>query len=166
MLRLYLPALLIVLSSLSAAAQKERHFIFHYSFTVKNVTRGERLRVWIPMAYSDASQDVQVVSQTGDLPLKQVREPSTGTRFYTPKLRRPIRASTNSPLIMMWRGESTWCWSTENQCQASRQQAHRKLTRSFCRSGSPGAGDRTPSATGCRPNQRGDHPTRKGQGHL
>jgi transglutaminase-like putative cysteine protease len=80
MLRLYLSALLIVLSSLSAAAQKERHFIFHYSFTVKNVTRGERLRVWSPMAYSDASQDVQVVSQTGDLPLKQVREPEYGNQ--------------------------------------------------------------------------------------
>jgi transglutaminase-like putative cysteine protease len=80
MLRRYLPALLIVLSSLSATAQKERHFTFHYSFTVKNVSPGDRVRVWIPMAHSDGSQDVKVISQTGDLPLKQVPQPEYGNQ--------------------------------------------------------------------------------------
>src|SRR5882757_540883 len=82
MLRRYLLALLLVLSSLSAsvAAQKERHFTFHYSFTVKNVTPGDRVRVWIPLAHSDSSQDVKVISQTGDLPLKQVRQPEYGNQ--------------------------------------------------------------------------------------
>src|SRR5882724_3819496 len=80
MLRRYLPALLIVLSSLSATAQKERHFTFHYSFTVENVSPGDRVRVWIPAAHSDGSQDVKVISQTGDLTLKQVRQPEYGNQ--------------------------------------------------------------------------------------
>jgi transglutaminase-like putative cysteine protease len=36
---------------------------------------GERVRVWIPLAHSDAFQDVTVVSKSGDLPLKQVHQP-------------------------------------------------------------------------------------------
>ncbi len=80
MLRRSLLFLLLVLSSLptlaqSALAQKERHFNFHYTFTVKNVSPGERVRVWIPLAHSDASQDVTVVSKSGDLPLTQVHQP-------------------------------------------------------------------------------------------
>ena len=80
MLRRYLVALLVVLSSLAATAQKERHFTFHYAFTVKSVSPGERIRVWIPLAHSDSSQDVKVVSQTGDLALKQVRQPEYGNQ--------------------------------------------------------------------------------------
>ena len=72
--------LLLALSPLPALAQpaltqKERHFNFHYTFTVKNVSPGERVRVWIPLAHSDASQDVTVVSKSGDLPLTQVHQP-------------------------------------------------------------------------------------------
>src|SRR4030081_1238166 len=82
MLRRYLLVLLVVLSSLiaSAIAQKERHFTFHYSFTVKNVTPGDRVRVWIPLAHSDSSQDVKVISQTGDLALREVRQPGYGNQ--------------------------------------------------------------------------------------
>jgi transglutaminase-like putative cysteine protease len=79
-MRIYLLVLLLVFSSLSAVAQKERHFTFHYSFTVKNVTAGDHVRVWIPLAHSDPSQDVKVVSQTGDLSLKQVRQPEYGNQ--------------------------------------------------------------------------------------
>ena len=80
MLRRSLLFLLLMLSSLPALAQpalaqKERHFNFHYTFTVKNVSPGERLRVWIPLAHSDAFQDVTVVSKSGDLPLKPVHQP-------------------------------------------------------------------------------------------
>jgi transglutaminase-like putative cysteine protease len=74
-------ALLLVLSSMSAPAQKERHFNFHYTFTVKNVTSGERVRVWIPLAHADAFQDVKVTSRTGDLPLTQVRQPEYGNEL-------------------------------------------------------------------------------------
>ena len=74
--------LLLVLSSFAlsqlAVAQKERHFKFHYAFTVKNVSPGERVRVWIPLAHSDGFQHVKVTSKGGDLPLKQVRQPEYG----------------------------------------------------------------------------------------
>jgi transglutaminase-like putative cysteine protease len=70
--------LLFMVSSLPALAQKERHFNFHYTFTVKNVTPGERVRIWIPLSHADAFQDVQITSKTGDLPLKQVRQPEYG----------------------------------------------------------------------------------------
>jgi transglutaminase-like putative cysteine protease len=52
----------------------ERHFTFHYAFTVRNAHPGARLRVWIPLAHSGDFQTVRVVSQTGDLPLRQTRE--------------------------------------------------------------------------------------------
>src|ERR1700686_219588 len=83
MLRRSLFARLLVLSSLPALAQpaptqRERHFNFHYAFTVKNINPGERVRVWIPLAHSDAFQDVKVNSKSGDLPLKEVRQPEYG----------------------------------------------------------------------------------------
>jgi transglutaminase-like putative cysteine protease len=58
----------------NSADKKERHFTFHYAFTVKNVAPGERVRVWIPLAHSDASQEVKVTAKGGDLPLKEVRQ--------------------------------------------------------------------------------------------
>ena len=57
-----------------ASAQESRHFTFHYGFAVKNVPAGERVRVWFPMAHSDAFQEVKVVSATGDLPLRKTHE--------------------------------------------------------------------------------------------
>src|ERR1035441_7520776 len=78
MLRRSMFAFLFVLLSLPALAQQERHFSFHYSFTVKNVGAGERVRIWIPLAHSDAFQDVNVTSKSGDLSLKQVPQPEYG----------------------------------------------------------------------------------------
>ena len=78
MLRRSLLCMFLVVSSLTALAQKERHFTFHYAFTVKNVSPGERLRVWIPLAHSDAFQDVKVASKDGDLPLKQIHQTAYG----------------------------------------------------------------------------------------
>jgi len=74
MLRRPLLSLLLVFSSLPTLAQNERHFTFHYAFTVKNVSPGERMRVWIPLAHSDAFQEVKVASKGGNLPLKQVQQ--------------------------------------------------------------------------------------------
>jgi hypothetical protein len=65
-----------------ATAQTTRHFTFHYAFTVKNVAAGEKLRVWIPAAHSDAFQDVKIVSATGDLPLKKTHESRYGNEMY------------------------------------------------------------------------------------
>jgi len=80
MLRRSLLFQLLVVSFLPALAQpvlaqKERHFNFHYTFTVKNVSPGERVRVWIPLAHSDVFQEVTVVAKSGDLTLKQVHQP-------------------------------------------------------------------------------------------
>ena len=65
-----------------ASAQETRHFTFHYAFTVKNVPAGEKLRVWLPAAHSDNSQEVKVLSATGDLPLKKTHESRYGNEMY------------------------------------------------------------------------------------
>jgi hypothetical protein len=73
--------LAILSLSVAAYAQnaaRDRHFVFHYSFTVKNRTAGQPLRVWIPPAHSDAYQDVHVISQKADLPVKKTRETEYG----------------------------------------------------------------------------------------
>jgi transglutaminase-like putative cysteine protease len=62
----------------SASSENKRHFIFHYAFAVKNVSPGERMRVWIPLAHSDSFQAVKVVATSGDLPLQQVQQPEYG----------------------------------------------------------------------------------------
>jgi len=61
-----------------ASAQQTRHFTFHYEFTVRNVAAGAPVRVWLPLAHSDAYQDVRVLSMSGDLPLKKTREKEYG----------------------------------------------------------------------------------------
>lgn len=91
-------SLLLAISSLSALAQSalaqstpaqnERHFTFHYAFIVKNVSPGGRVRVWIPLAQSDAFQDVEVTAKSGDLPLKQIQQIEYGNEALyaqTPK---------------------------------------------------------------------------------
>ncbi len=60
--------------SLAAHAQKERHFAFHYAFTVKDVPAGKEVRVWFPQAHSDAFQGVTVLGKEGDLKLRQEQE--------------------------------------------------------------------------------------------
>ena len=62
----------------ASTAAKERHFTFHYSFTVKNVPPGKPLQVWIPLAHSDGQQQVRVLAQKGDLPLKRTQEHEYG----------------------------------------------------------------------------------------
>lgn len=67
---------------LSLAAQDSRHFTFHYAFTVKNLSAGEKVKVWIPAAQSDAYQEVKVVSAKGDLPLQKTVESRYGNQIY------------------------------------------------------------------------------------
>ena len=66
----------------AAFAQDARHFTFHYGFTVKNIPAGEKVRVWIPAAHSDAFQQVKVVSATGDLPLIKSHESKFDNEMY------------------------------------------------------------------------------------
>ena len=65
---------LFLLVSLFALSQESRHFTFDYSFTVRVTDPGKPLDIWLPLAQSDQFQQVQVVSKSGDLPLKQTRE--------------------------------------------------------------------------------------------
>ena len=67
-----LPVLIFL--SLSAAAQESRDFTLRYSFTVKNVPAGQKLRIWFPAGHSDSFQQVRAVTENGDLPLKKTRE--------------------------------------------------------------------------------------------
>ncbi|HVH88585.1 MAG TPA: transglutaminase-like domain-containing protein [Terriglobales bacterium] len=71
-------SLYLVALAFPQSEQPERHFTFHYAFTVRNTHPGSPLRVWIPLAHSDEFQNVKVTSKTGDLPLKQTREQEYG----------------------------------------------------------------------------------------
>ncbi|HYN14501.1 MAG TPA: transglutaminase-like domain-containing protein [Terriglobales bacterium] len=76
--------LMLLLSAtfaIAVAAEDSRHFTFRYEFTVRNITPGERVRIWIPLAHSDQFQTVKLVSSTGDLPLKQTREREYGNEM-------------------------------------------------------------------------------------
>jgi hypothetical protein len=68
--------------TLTAIAQDSRHFTFHYAFTVRNLPAGEKVRIWIPAAQSDAYQEVKMLSVQGDLPLKKTSEPRFGNQIY------------------------------------------------------------------------------------
>lgn len=63
-------------------AQDSRHFTFHYAFTVKNLSAGKKIRIWIPAAQSDAYQEVKIVVAKGDLPLKVTRDSKYGNEMY------------------------------------------------------------------------------------
>jgi transglutaminase-like putative cysteine protease len=77
--------LLVLFSFASIASTQtiapERHFRFHYAFTVRNTYPGAPLRIWIPLAHSGDFQMVRVVSQSGDLPLKHTREREYGNEM-------------------------------------------------------------------------------------
>lgn len=81
MLRRGLLTLVMVLLSLTVQAQQERQFVFHYSFKVNNVKPGQKLRVWIPLAQSGLYQDVRVLDEKGDLPLKSGHEQEYGNEL-------------------------------------------------------------------------------------
>jgi transglutaminase-like putative cysteine protease len=73
--------LLPIVFAVTAQAEDSRHFTFRYEFTVRNITPGQRVRIWAPLAHSDQFQTVKVVSTTGDLPLKQTREREYGNEM-------------------------------------------------------------------------------------
>jgi transglutaminase-like putative cysteine protease len=75
----------VLLFSLQLVAQtpKQRHFSLHYAVKVKDVPAGKELRIWIPLARSDAYQDVQVLSKEGDLKLRKSADDASGnTALY------------------------------------------------------------------------------------
>lgn len=81
-------AIALLFLSTSLFADEARHFTFHYAFSVRNVTPGQKLEVWFPRAESDRFQRVNIVSVKSDLPLKRTREPRFGNAIFyasTPK---------------------------------------------------------------------------------
>jgi transglutaminase-like putative cysteine protease len=78
MLHRALTVLVVLYLCLAAFAQTDRRFAFHYGFTVKNVPAGSRVRIWFPLARSDAYQSVQVSAKHGDLSLRQTKEAEFG----------------------------------------------------------------------------------------
>jgi transglutaminase-like putative cysteine protease len=78
MLRRSVSLLAALALSLAAHAQKERHFAFHYAFTVKNVPAGSQVRIWFPQAHSDAYQSITVLAKDGDLKLRSTEDPEYG----------------------------------------------------------------------------------------
>jgi transglutaminase-like putative cysteine protease len=68
--------------TVSLYAQDSRHFSFHYAFTVKNLNSGKKVRVWIPVAHSDAFQEVRVISVKSDVRLKTTAESKYDNRTY------------------------------------------------------------------------------------
>src|SRR5947209_20632023 len=75
---LFFVAALFAADTQTQARPGERHFTFDYNFTVRNTDPGKPLRIWIPLAETNSSQQVRVISKTGDLPLKQTREAEYG----------------------------------------------------------------------------------------
>jgi transglutaminase-like putative cysteine protease len=73
---------LFLVFALSGFSQDSRHFTFHYAFTVRNLPVGNKVRIWMPTAHSDAYQDVKVISARGDLPLKKTIETKVGNEIY------------------------------------------------------------------------------------
>jgi transglutaminase-like putative cysteine protease len=84
--------LALFLCATVAFAQPSRHFTFRYEVTVKAVEQGKPLRVWIPLAHSDAFQTVIVKSATGDLPLRRTRERQYGDQMLYATTARAARA--------------------------------------------------------------------------
>jgi len=84
---------LVVLLTLPVLAQapKERHFTFHYTFTVRNVPQDQRFQVWIPMAHSDKYQTVRVLSKSGDLPMQTKQEQNYGNWMFYAESAKPNR---------------------------------------------------------------------------
>lgn len=91
--------LLLPLFAVSAPAQETRHFTFHYGFTVKNIAAGEKVRVWIPAAHSDAFQEVKVISAKGDLPLKKTHESRDGNEMYYAEISKVKQAELHFEII-------------------------------------------------------------------
>ncbi len=98
MLRRTLAVLALLAVSLAAHAQTERHFGFHYAFTVKDVPAGKEIRVWFPQAHSDAFQSVTVSTKQGDLKLRQEQEGEYKNVLLYAEEKKATRADYNSPL--------------------------------------------------------------------
>ena len=74
-------ALLSATVLMAQSKAPERHFRFHYQFSVRKLKPGQRIRVWIPLAHSDANQTVRVLSSQSDFKLNETTERQYGNRM-------------------------------------------------------------------------------------
>ncbi len=82
MLRKLCVLFFLLFFTLTTLAQDSRHFSFHYKFTVKNISAGKKVRIWIPAAQSDPYQEVKIIAAQGDLPLRKTVEPKFGNQMF------------------------------------------------------------------------------------
>jgi transglutaminase-like putative cysteine protease len=85
--------------TLSAQTPAQRTFRFTYSFTVREVPAGKPLSVWFPLAVSDQWQDVKIISQTGDLPLKRTREKQYGDTILHAETAKPAKSEYHFEVV-------------------------------------------------------------------
>ena len=78
---LILPLWVLALAC-AVSGQSQRHFTFHYAFTVKGLSPGEKVQIWFPAAHPDPFQEVKVISTKSDLPLKKTHESVYGNDMY------------------------------------------------------------------------------------
>jgi transglutaminase-like putative cysteine protease len=72
-----------LLFTIGAFAQsKSRHFELNYSFSVRVTDPGKPLDIWFPIAPSNEFQQVKIISQSGDLPLKETAEAEYGNKMF------------------------------------------------------------------------------------
>ena len=64
------------------AHRRLRRFTFTYQIKLANPHPGDDLRLWIPLAHSDAHQRVRVVSVHGSAPLRRYHEPAFGNQVF------------------------------------------------------------------------------------
>jgi hypothetical protein len=60
---------------------------------------GERVRIWIPAAHSDAFQEVKVISANGDLTLKKTHESTFGNEMYFAEAGRAKEAELHFEIV-------------------------------------------------------------------
>jgi len=83
MLRMMLiPPLWVLLLASSLSGQNERHFTFHYGFTVNGLSPEEKVQIWFPAAHSEPFQEIKAISAKGDLALKKTHESAYGNEMY------------------------------------------------------------------------------------
>jgi hypothetical protein len=73
--------LALLLYAAPALAQNARHFTFDYGFVVRNAVSGQDLRVWVPLAHNDRSQQVSIIPIKGDLAVREQTDPKTGNEM-------------------------------------------------------------------------------------
>src|SRR5271169_683702 len=72
------------------SADRVRKFEFTYSVTVKSLLpEDRRVRVWIPLAMSDANQEVLVKNISSPVPTRMTRDKEYGDRMLYAEIRNP-----------------------------------------------------------------------------